>query len=147
MISPSYVFSLLLSSGHNSSAVPFLVFHELPSKKNDTIPSSSSSSLFPSTTVDLTFCVAPSYDSLNPKLVTEWLSYHLGLVEGKGHFFWYKSNAIRSYVGLQEGLAPFVEAGVMEIENVERGKKYMSSQHRQLLSYTDCLHRSRYFSK
>lgn len=62
------------------------------------------------------FCSPPIQGSIHQDWVRHWLVYHLSIMDGHAHFFFYNAGGIT-----QEGRAmldPFVKAGIVTITNV-----------------------------
>ncbi|KAJ6792354.1 uncharacterized protein M6B38_239150 [Iris pallida] len=95
---------------------------------------------------DYLYCGSPLYGGLSPQRVREWLAYHVKLFgEERSHFVIHDAGGVHPEV--REVLRPWIERGVVTLQDVRDQERFDGYYHNQFLVVNDCLHRYRFTAR
>ncbi|XP_072987760.1 galactan beta-1,4-galactosyltransferase GALS3 [Typha latifolia] len=116
----------------------FLAIEEAPGKVN--------SSLFTAPPkYDYLYCGSSLYGNLSPQRVREWIAYHAKLFGNKSHFVIHDAGGVHE--GVMEVLRPWMEKGIVTLQDIMEQERFDGYYHNQFLVVNDCLHRYRFMAK
>ncbi|CAL9767112.1 unnamed protein product [Musa acuminata subsp. burmannicoides] len=94
---------------------------------------------------DCLYCGSPLYGDLSPQRVREWIAYHANLFGLKSHFVIHDAGGVHRDV--MEVLRPWMEKGLLTLQDVREQERFDGYYHNQFLVLNDCLHRYKFMAK
>ncbi|MQM12063.1 hypothetical protein Taro_044978 [Colocasia esculenta] len=96
---------------------------------------------------DYLYCGSPMYGDLNPQRVREWLAYHAMLFGDTGRTHFVLHDAGGAHPGVMEVLQPWMQKGLVTLQDVREQERFDGYYHNQFLVVNDCLHRHRFAAR
>lgn len=94
---------------------------------------------------DYLYCGSSLYGNLSPQRVREWMAYHAKLFGKKSHFVIHDAGGV--HPGVMEVLQPWMEKGLVTLQDIREQERFDGYYHNQFLVVNDCLHRYRFMAK
>ncbi|KAL2474675.1 protein of unknown function (DUF23) [Abeliophyllum distichum] len=94
---------------------------------------------------DYLYCGSSLFGNLSPQRVREWLAYHVKLLGSNSHFVIHDAGGVHE--GVMEVLKPWMEKGLITLQDIRDQERFDGYYHNQFLVVNDCLHRYRFAAK
>ncbi|XP_010928822.1 galactan beta-1,4-galactosyltransferase GALS3 [Elaeis guineensis] len=94
---------------------------------------------------DYLYCGSSLYGNLSPQRMREWMAYHVKLFGDKSHFVIHDAGGV--HPGVMEVLRPWMEKGLVTLQDIREQERFDGYYHNQFLVVNDCLHRYRFMAK
>ncbi|KAK1281303.1 hypothetical protein QJS04_geneDACA014282 [Acorus gramineus] len=94
---------------------------------------------------DFVYCGSPLYGNLSPQRVREWVAYHAKLFGERARVVVHDAGGVHREV--MDVLKPWVELGLVTVQDVREQERFDGYYHNQFLIVNDCLHRYRFKAK
>lgn len=94
---------------------------------------------------DYLYCGSSLYGNLSPQRMREWMAYHAKLFGDKSHFVIHDAGGVHS--GVMEVLRPWMEKGLVTVQDIREQERFDGYYHNQFLVVNDCLHRYRFMAR
>ncbi|RWW83343.1 hypothetical protein BHE74_00008154 [Ensete ventricosum] len=94
---------------------------------------------------DYLYCGSSLYGDLSPQRIREWMAYHARLFGERSHFVFHDAGGV--HPGVMEVLRPWVEKGIVTVQDIREQERFDGYYHNQFLVVNDCLHRYKFMAK
>ncbi|WOL04945.1 hypothetical protein Cni_G13668 [Canna indica] len=94
---------------------------------------------------DYLYCGSSLYGNLSPQRIREWMAYHARLFGEKSHFVFHDAGGI--HPAAMEVLRPWVEKGMVTLQDIREQERFDGYYHNQFLVVNDCLQRYKFMAK